>query len=73
MKRLAMFLQAAVFAAATGLSSAQSYPVKPVRLIAPSLPGSPVDIRARWLAQFLAPALGQPVVVDNKPGAGSAI
>lgn len=57
---------------AAGLATAlqaQPYPSQPIKLIAPAPPGSPIDIRARWVAQQLAP-LGQPVVVDNKPGAG---
>jgi tripartite-type tricarboxylate transporter receptor subunit TctC len=49
---------------------AQRYPWQAVRVIAPAPPGSPVDIRARWAAEQLAAALGQPVVVENKPGAG---
>jgi tripartite-type tricarboxylate transporter receptor subunit TctC len=49
---------------------AQSWPAKPVRVIAASSPGSGVDIVARILAQRLAVQLGQPVVVDNRAGAG---
>lgn len=52
---------------------AQAYPSRPIRLIAPSPPASPVDIRARWVADQLAPALGQAIVVDNRPGAGGNI
>lgn len=58
---------------AAGAAGAQSWPVKPLRLIVPGAPGGPPDIRARWLASHLAPTLGQAVVVDNKPGAGGAI
>jgi tripartite-type tricarboxylate transporter receptor subunit TctC len=56
-----------------GSSLAQPYPAKPVRLIVPSGPGSPSDIRARWIADKLTAALGQPVMVDNKAGAGGSM
>jgi tripartite-type tricarboxylate transporter receptor subunit TctC len=49
--------------------SAQGFPGRPLRLIAPSAPGSPPDVIARMLSEPLAAALGQPVVVENKPGA----
>src|SRR3989337_2662978 len=52
---------------------AQAYPTKPVRLIAPGAAGSATDLRARWLAPRLSAALGQSIVVDNRPGAGGTI
>ena len=52
---------------------AQTYPSKPVRLIVPGLPGAATDIRARWIAEKLSPMLGQPIIVDNRAGAGGAI
>ena len=52
---------------------AQSYPNRPVRLIAPSSPGSGVDIVSRIIAQPLAADFGQQVVVDNRAGAGGNI
>ena len=49
------------------------YPAKAVRLIVPSPPGSPPDVVARLLGNTLASNLGQPVVVDNRPGATGTI
>ena len=52
---------------------AQGYPVRPVKIIVPFAPGGPADNYARFIAQRLTDSLGQPFVVDNKPGAGSVI
>ncbi len=49
---------------------AQSWPDRPIQLLAPAGPGSVPDVRARWLAARLGLTLGQPVVVENRPGAG---
>jgi tripartite-type tricarboxylate transporter receptor subunit TctC len=64
---------AGAFALACGLASAQTYPNRPVHLIVGYAPGGSTDVFARALAIPMAKELGQPVVVENKPGAGSSI
>jgi tripartite-type tricarboxylate transporter receptor subunit TctC len=69
--KLRLILIAALCAPA--LVCAQSFPAKPVRLVVPFAPGGGVDVIGRIAAEAIAPGLGQPVVVDNRAGAGGAL
>jgi tripartite-type tricarboxylate transporter receptor subunit TctC len=66
-------LVAVVAALAACHASAQSYPVKPIRWIVPFPPGGGTDITSRTLAAKLSEALGQQMVIDNRPGSGGTI
>ncbi len=70
MKRLLSGALLVLAAATAGTSVAQTYPSKPVRIIAPFAPGGGTDFIARLIAQKLTERLGQQVIVENKPGAG---
>src|SRR3954462_3412371 len=71
--RQALILIALAWWAVAASSHAQTYPTKPVRLISPFAPGGGTDMLGRVIAQRAAESFGQPVVVDNRPGAGGAI
>src|SRR4051812_38304775 len=66
-------LSAALLALTPGLGVAQAWPSKPVRLVVAGPAGGSADLVARLVAEPLARELGQPVIVDNKPGAAGAI
>ena len=68
MKKIAVFLLFVL-----GTANAQTYPARPIRVIVPVGPGGGFDLLARVVAPRLSDQLGQPVVVENRPGAGSLV
>ena len=64
---------AAALPAVSRIAWAQAYPSRPVRLIVPVAPAGATDITARLIGQWLSERLGQPFVIDNRPGAGGNI
>ena len=76
MLRIARTFVLAVAAASVALAQgvpAQAYPTKPVKILVGFAPGGAMDIVARTVAQKMSPSLGQPVVIENRPGAASNI
>ncbi len=77
-RRLLLRSLAAALAAAMALTTpveagAQAYPSQPVKLVAPFPPGGGADVTSRLFAQQMTTAMGQPFVVENKPGAGTLL
>lgn len=70
MNRILFFALALLFAAS---ANAQGYPNKPLRMVVPWPPGQATDLVGRLMALKMSELLGQPIVVDNKPGAGGTI
>jgi tripartite-type tricarboxylate transporter receptor subunit TctC len=56
-----------------GAANAQPYPDKPIKMIVPFPPGGPIDTMARLAGKFITESVGQQVVIENRPGAGSTI
>jgi tripartite-type tricarboxylate transporter receptor subunit TctC len=71
MKRILTVLVATLVAA--GASAQGSWPAKPIRMVVPFTAGSVTDIIGRTVAESMSKSLGQPVLIDNKPGAGGTI
>ena len=64
---------AAALPALPRIASAQAYPTRPIHLIVGAAPGGPQDILARLMGQYLSERLGQPIIIENRPGAGTNI
>jgi tripartite-type tricarboxylate transporter receptor subunit TctC len=71
--RFAVALSALALTIGAGAASAQDYPTRPVRIVVPQAPGSGADVVSRMLAEKMTQELGQPVVVENKPGANGIV
>ena len=70
-KFLGVVAGTAVLSGISRIARAQVYPTRPIHLIVPFTPGGTTDIVARLVGQWLSERLGQPIVVENRPGAGT--
>jgi tripartite-type tricarboxylate transporter receptor subunit TctC len=73
MRLIAAAVSVMVMLVANAPADAQSYPTRTIRLLVPFPAGGPVDVMGRLIAQSLSSTLGQQVIVDNRPGAGSTL
>jgi tripartite-type tricarboxylate transporter receptor subunit TctC len=72
-RKVAITLAAMIGLGLSTPAHAQTYPSKPVKIVVPLTPGSPVDVVGRLVGQHLSTALKQPVIIENRPGAGATI
>ncbi len=70
---LRLAASAAALPAVSRIAEAQAYPSRPVRIIVPFAPGGSNDIIARLIGQWLSERLGQPFIVESRPGAGTNV
>ena len=73
LSKLSVALAAATMMIASAPVAAQAYPTKPIKIVVPFAPGGGSDFIARFIAQRLSTAVGQPVIIDNRPGAGGTV
>ena len=73
MKNIVRILLAALALAGAGTAYAQNWPNKPIHVIIPWPPGQATDLAMRMVAEKLTPVLGQPLIMENKPGAGGTL
>ena len=73
MKRISVWVVGFALATLAALAHAQAWPSKPIKWVVPFAPGGTTDILARVVGEKLAIALGQPVIIENKPGAGGGL
>lgn len=72
-RRIALALALAASIGSVPLATAQTYPSRPVTYVVPFTPGGTTDVIGRAIGEGLTASLGQPVVIENKPGAGGAV
>lgn len=73
MKTMRKLLAGLVLALLAGVVTAQPWPSKPIKWVVPFAPGGTTDILARTIGEKLSVTLGQPIIVENKPGAGGGV